>query len=112
VTFAHGFGMSSYHIISFSLFIPGPVARPVTRLGTRVAPSELSSYRDEHDFRMPCCLCVIGATDENSYMECAIYLATSGPYSGEYVAGCTSGRCAYLSKLTLKGHGPDMTILY
>lgn len=112
MTFAHGFGMLSYHIISFSLFIPGPVARPVTQSGTRVAPSELSSYRDEHDFRMPSCLCVIGAADENSYMECTIYLATSGPYSGEYVAGCASGRCVYLRKLPLKGHGPGMAILY
>jgi hypothetical protein len=41
-----------------------------------------------------------------------IYLATSGPYSGEYVAGCASGRCVYLRKLPLKGHGPGMAILY
>jgi hypothetical protein len=77
--------------------------RPVTQSGTRVAPSDFSSYRDKYDFRAPCCLCVVGATDDNSYTECAIYMATRGPHFGEYVAGCASGCCAYLSKLPSKG---------
>jgi len=70
--------------------------RPVTKEGMRVAPSDLAQYCVSHQFRAPCCLCaciVIGSR----YTESAIYLASAGQYSGEFVAGCASGSCGYLS---------------
>jgi len=78
------------------------ICRPVSQAGLRVTPTDLSEYRRMHSFRAPCCLCACtGDTDANAYCESAIYIAIRGPYSGEYVAGCASDACSYLSKLVL-----------
>lgn len=34
----------------------------------------------------------------NTYIKSAIYVATISPFSGQYVFGCGSGRCGYLSE--------------
>jgi hypothetical protein len=65
-----------------------------------VPPSDLANYRVSHEFRAPSCLCI--SLSENAagvqYAESAFYLAVTGEYWGEYVAGCPTGSCAYLSK--------------
>jgi hypothetical protein len=71
--------------------------RPVTEDGQRVTPSDLADYRITHQFRAPSCLCGC-KTNNASYAETAIYIAKDGPYSGEYVVGCASDSCGYLSK--------------
>jgi len=68
--------------------------RPVLRSGQRVTPTDLWGHRMTHQFKAPCCLC---ASTEGYYTECFIYPAEDGPYAGEHVAGCASGRCGYLS---------------
>lgn len=40
-------------------------------------------------------------TNIASVTESAIYIAPNGNYSGEYVVGCASDRCGYLSKSVL-----------
>lgn len=58
-----------------------------------IHPSQFINYRAVHEFRGPCCLCASDGGD--SYTESAVYLALSGQYDGEYVAGCASDRCGY-----------------
>jgi hypothetical protein len=65
-----------------------------------MTPSDFSTYRTGHNFKAPCCLCVLTAPDGN-YTECAIYLAVRGPYAGEYICGCVLDRCGYLGMLAL-----------
>jgi hypothetical protein len=73
--------------------------RPVTQAGRRVSPSDLLDYQVNHDFRAPCCLCASnGGANGIGFTESSIHLAESGPYRGEYVAGCLSDSCGYLSK--------------
>jgi hypothetical protein len=60
----------------------------------RVPPSDFTNYRTVREFKGPCCLCASDAAAD-SYTESAVYLALSGPYDGEYVAGCASDRCGY-----------------
>jgi hypothetical protein len=69
--------------------------RPVSRTGARVTPTDLVEHRRAHDFKAPCCLC---ACSSIVYTESAIYIAVKGQYSGEYVAGCASDSCGYLSE--------------
>jgi hypothetical protein len=66
-------------------------------MGRRVSPSDLLDYRLDHDFKAPCCLCASNARGI-SFTESAIYIALSGPYEEEYVAGCAADHCGYLSK--------------
>jgi|SRR5258708_7860352 hypothetical protein len=77
--------------------------RPVTPEGARVTPSDFNSYRNNHDFRAPCCLCASDAP-ENGYTECAIYIPLEGQYKGEYVAGCAFNRCGYLGEHRIWTH--------
>ena len=63
--------------------------RPVTEAGSRVPPSDLLDYRAHHHFWAPYCLCTA---------ESIMYVAVRGPYAGEYVAGCATDTCGYLSK--------------
>jgi hypothetical protein len=72
------------------------VLRPVNKTGSRVPPSDLLDYRTHHDFRAPYCLC----TDNPGcgYTETAIYVALEGPNANEYIAGCATDTCGYLSK--------------
>ena len=74
--------------------------RPITNAGARVTPSDLMDHQAVYDFRAPSCLCASEFTAERQYTECAMYLAQSGVYSGEYVAGCTFDCCGYLGKTT------------
>jgi hypothetical protein len=71
--------------------------RPVTEEGERVTPSDLLDYRNTHRFRTPSCFCGC-KTGYATYTESAIYIARDGPYAGEYVTGCVSDSCGYLSK--------------
>jgi hypothetical protein len=65
-------------------------------MGRRVSPSDLLDYRRDHDFRAPCCLCASNARGF-SVTESAIYVALGGPYEGDYIAGCATDYCGYLS---------------
>jgi hypothetical protein len=66
--------------------------RPVNDAGERVTPPDLVHLRLTHEFKAPCCLCACQAIG-GGYTESAIYIANS-----EYVAGCASGSCGYLSR--------------
>ena len=106
VTFALGSGMSTRAMgnrhFTEIVYI---VLRPVTEAGTRVTPTELLNHRITHEFKAPSCLCAC-INPGTSYTESAIYLnvAIDSPYFGEYMAGCASGTCGYLGKLTLNLH--------
>jgi hypothetical protein len=65
-----------------------------------VPPSDLASYRVSHEFMPPPCLCIVisGSAVGVQYADSIIYLAVTGEYWGEYVAGCPTGSCGYLSK--------------
>jgi len=66
----------------------------------RVLPSELLHHRIAYDFRAPYCLCACnfgGVT----FTESSIHVAVQGDYAGEYVAGCATNSCGYLSKFLL-----------
>jgi len=76
------------------------ISRPVDDAGHRVTPPSLVDYREDHQFRAPCCLCAENNTTA-SYTESSVYIATTGPYFGEYVAGCALNQCGYLSKCIL-----------
>jgi hypothetical protein len=69
--------------------------RPSTR-GERVHPSALREYRKTHRFLGPNCLCPLLEEGEPDFVESAIYMPTSGPWAGFYVASCARERCAYL----------------
>ena len=63
----------------------------------RVTPSALREHRQTHQFLGLCCLCPLFAPNgQGVYVEAAMYLATSGPFAGEYVAQCATGECGYL----------------
>jgi hypothetical protein len=61
----------------------------------RVHPSALCNYRASYEMLGPCCLCPMAEGNVQDYVEAAIYQATSGPFSGEYVASCARDRCGY-----------------
>ena len=73
--------------------------RPVNEDFQRVTPSALIDHRKTHIFQAPSCLCAFGSSD-NSYIECAIYVAPDGPFFNEYVAGCRNDHCGYIGTLS------------
>lgn len=77
--------------------------RPVHDGRARVVPSALREYRRSHEFRGPCCLCplAIPSSEAAVYTEAAIFIATSGPLAGHYVAQCAKDRCEYLGSCDL-----------
>jgi hypothetical protein len=77
-------------------------ARPVTDAGERVTPSKLLEHRRSHDFKAPCCLCASLDPNENAYTEASIFLATLGPFAGQYVAACATGLCRYWGEFVPK----------
>ena len=75
------------------------LSRPVTPSGERVTPPDLWEYRYTNQFKAPCCLCA--CTLGGTYTESVIYQALDGPYTGEFICGCASFRCGFLSTYTL-----------
>lgn len=73
------------------------VQRPANERGERITPTMLLDYRTDYEFKAPCCLCACNSFGIG-YTECAIYIPLHGNYSGEYVAGCATGICGYLSE--------------
>lgn len=69
------------------------LCRPTTG-DRRVPPSELREYRNSNRFLGPCCLCPLFAVD-GAFTEAAMFIETSGPFSGEYVAKCAKGECGF-----------------
>lgn len=63
--------------------------------GIRSIPRAL--YRELYDYKAPCCICALDTLGA-VYTESAVYIAHSGPYTGEYVAGCATGSCGYLGE--------------
>jgi hypothetical protein len=77
--------------------------RPITPAGERVTPSDLWEYRYTHQFKALCCLCA--CTLDGIYTESIIYQAFDGPYAGEFICGCASFKCGFLSTYTLLFNG-------
>jgi hypothetical protein len=65
-----------------------------------VKPSDLRTYREDHQFLGPGCLCPLmqPVTEEPTFTEAAIYLPVFGRYAGEYVAECAKSRCGYMGQ--------------
>ena len=51
----------------------------------------------------PGCFCPLLNARKPDFVEAAIYRATSGHYSGEYVATCAKNRCGYLGEYSKYG---------
>jgi hypothetical protein len=66
----------------------------------RVFPSDLLHHRVAYDFRAPYCLCACNFGSV-TFTESIIYVAVQGDYAGEYVAGCATNSCGYLSRFFL-----------
>jgi len=65
----------------------------------RVVPSELRDHRLSHRFLGPCCLCPLFAQNDRAvFVEAAILIETSGPFSGRYIAKCAEEKCGYLGR--------------
>jgi hypothetical protein len=77
--------------------------RPVTERGERIPPSDLLEHRRTHVFSTPTCLCGSQLVEPKD-TETAIYIARSGEFAGQYVAGCASDSCGYLGKLMLQSY--------
>ena len=72
-------------------------SRPSTR-DSRIKPSDLREHRQTHCILAPCCLCPLLEAGLPNFVESVIYLPTSGPWAGLYVAACARERCAYIGK--------------
>ena len=46
----------------------------------------------------PCCLCPLADENGPDFVEAAIYMATIGPYIGQYVISCANDKRGYLGK--------------
>jgi hypothetical protein len=64
----------------------------------RIQPSELREHRQTHHVLGPSCLCPLLEAGLPDCVESTIYLPTSGPWAGLYVATCARERCAYIGK--------------
>ena len=73
--------------------------RPVNDQGRRITPSDLAAHRLSHQFLGPRCLCMLANYPHGGHKETATVVLTRGPYVGEYVARCATGRCGYFGEL-------------
>ena len=67
--------------------------------GSRVVLSELQNYCTSHRMLGPCCLCPMIDVDQPDFVEAAMYMPSSGPFAGQYIAMCARDRCEYFGKL-------------
>lgn len=80
------------------------ISRRPVRDTERVVPSELEEHRKSHQFLGPCCLCPLFEPQGRPiFTEAAIFIATSGPFAGEYIAKCAKGDCGYLGQVLCNG---------
>lgn len=73
--------------------------RPLNQRGERVPAYALTSHRESHDFRYPCCLCAHDG--DSAFTEVAIIMAPPGPYHNCWVATCAEDACGYFGKAFL-----------
>jgi hypothetical protein len=72
--------------------------RPLNGQG-RVIPSSLQEHHQSHQFLGSCCLCPLFELEGQAiFAEAAMYITTSGLFSGEYTAQCAKGECGYLGQ--------------
>ena len=64
----------------------------------RVRPSSLRDHRQATIMLGPCCLCPMKDASAPDFVEAAMYLATAGPFAGQYVIGCAQDKCGYLGE--------------
>ena len=70
----------------------------------RIQPSDLREHRRTHRLLGPNCLCPVLEAAEPDFVESTIYVPTSGPWLGLYVATCARERCAYVGKCLVTSH--------
>jgi hypothetical protein len=76
-----------------------------------VVPSSLQEYRTAHQFIGPCCLCPLFEPEGRAiFTEAAIFIATFGPFAGEYVAKCAKGDCGYLGQFPCNSDATSLTL--
>lgn len=60
------------------------------------------AHRLTHRMLGPCCLCPLADKNKPDFVESAIFQATEGDFTGEYVAACASElKCGYIGKIEL-----------
>jgi hypothetical protein len=67
-------------------------ARPIDEHNEHVPLYNFDAYRQARDFDNPCCLC---ACERKKVTPTIIYVATTGPYRGFWVASCAQKSCGY-----------------
>jgi hypothetical protein len=71
------------------------VLRP-TLNDDRVSPCHFREYAFTREFKGPCCLCsLLVPGGEAVYTEAAVFVSSTKPYAGLYVAQCAKGECGY-----------------
>jgi len=82
-------------------------SRPSTIDG-RIQLSKLREHRKTHRVLGPSCLCPLLKAWLPDFVESTIYVPTTGPWAGLYVATCAKERCAYIGKcFVLEFHFPS-----
>lgn len=68
----------------------------------RKHPDLFRSLRETTVMLGPCCLCPLLDESGPDYVEAAMYMATVGPYAGQYVIGCANDQCGYLGQSKMR----------
>lgn len=66
----------------------------------RAHPSEIRNIRTLYQVLGPCCNCPLKDEQAPDFVEAAVYMPSSGPYAGQYVAACAKDNCGYLGEYT------------
>ena len=64
----------------------------------RVTPSAMQDHRISHRMLGPCCLCPMMDPMTPDFVEAAIYMASDGDNTGQYVATCVKDECGYFGE--------------
>lgn len=104
-SFALGNGKRIQHFFK-NIYKLTNVRRPskedsVDELRARITPSDLREYRISHRMLGPCCLCPMIDINQPDFVEAAMYMPSTGPFAGQYIATCARDQCGYFGKLAL-----------
>jgi hypothetical protein len=71
--------------------------RPST-IFARIHPTDFEEHRTSHQVVGPGCFCPKIDSNAPDFVESAMYIVDSGPFTGEYVAACAKDRCKYFGE--------------
>ena len=67
----------------------------------RKHPDMFRALRETTRMLGPCCLCPLLDKNGPDYVKAMMYMATVGPYTGQYVISCASDKCGYFGKSSI-----------